>query len=109
MPVVQPGATRPSHAEVERPVAVPGLGALRHRGEEAKGLTVKTAETIETTEASTDDGDSLSHWHCCLEDRALCGARLTGELVADGEEVECVVCRAMEDQPCEVTCDPWLT
>jgi hypothetical protein len=67
-----------------------------------------------TPEAQTqgghgDDEDNLTHWRCCVKDRALCGAksRPDDENIRD-EDVNCVVCRAMEDQPCEVTCVPWL-
>ena len=68
---------------------------------------VDAAAEIATGDGNDDD-DGLSHWHCCLPDRALCGARLGGEPCPDGEDVECVVCRGMEDLPCEVTCHPYL-
>ena len=68
--------------------------------------TVETAPVTAETEADGDQG--MTHYTCCVDDRGICGTKLDGESVDDEEPAECVVCRAMEDQPCEVTCHPWL-
>jgi hypothetical protein len=54
------------------------------------GLAVAPAPV----EAPTDDGDELGHWVCCRdEDRALCGADVTGHAwVNQGQMLDCVVC-----------------
>ncbi|HEU4568253.1 MAG TPA: hypothetical protein VFR99_09475 [Marmoricola sp.] len=69
--------------------------------------TTTTAVAEAAAEKPSDEG-SFTHWYCCVEDRGICGTKLSGEEVHDDEPAECVVCRAMEDQPCEVTCHPWL-
>lgn len=76
-------------------------------------LAIAVAEAAEVQGETASDGDGeqpgLSHWFCCLEDRGICGTKLDGDFDDDDSEpAECVVCRAMEDQPCEVTCEPWL-
>lgn len=74
--------------------------------------TVKPVETEAAAQAETvnDDDQGMTHYFCCLDDRGICGTKLDGDFDEDDEEpAECVVCRAMEDQPCEVTCHPYLT
>lgn len=75
-------------------------------------MAMMTAEPLVepvTSDGGNGDDDTMSHYTCCLDDRGLCGTRVTSEVIPDdGVKPDCVVCRAMEDQPCEVTCHPWL-
>ena len=68
-------------------------------------------QPVAEPETDDDDDQGMTHYFCCLDDRGICGTKLDGDFDDDDDEepAECVVCRAMEDQPCEVTCDPWLT
>lgn len=78
-----------------------------------KSVAEAETDVVETATAASDGEGGrenlFSHWYCCVETRGLCGTKLLGEKIVDDEPPECVVCRAMEDQSCEVTCQPWLT
>jgi hypothetical protein len=72
-------------------------------------ITATRPEPVTEPETEADDSQGMSHYFCCLEDRGICGTRLDGDFDDDDDEpAECLVCRAMEDQPCEVTCHPWM-
>lgn len=58
--------------------------------------------TLEPALVDTDDPDH--HYYCCNPDVALCGTDLTGHPYVD-DEVTCLICLAVEDYPCTVTCD----
>lgn len=72
-------------------------------------MTTVVAPAAEPVPVTSDDGnEGMSHYTCCLDDRAICGTKVGGDTIPDEEPADCVVCRAMEDQPCEVTCHPWM-
>jgi hypothetical protein len=52
-------------------------------------------------ETSTDDGDELGHYWCCIPDTAVCGADLTDVEEGEGDpQVNCVVCLDLVKLPC---------
>ncbi len=73
-------------------------------------IAVEETVAAAAVETEADDGQGMTHHYCCLNDRGLCGSKLDGDFENEDptEPAECVVCRAMMDQPCEVTCHPWM-
>jgi hypothetical protein len=64
-------------------------------------MSVTVYDIIEMpTEPFTDgDGADETHLYCCNPDRALCGERLSGRLVAEHEDHagDCVVCAGLAE------------
>lgn len=69
---------------------------------------IETTQTVTPPAETGAENQGLTHYFCCLEDRGICGTKLGGETIDSDEPAECVVCQAMKDQPCEVTCHPWM-
>jgi hypothetical protein len=42
---------------------------------------------------------------CCDDTRTLCGEEIGGDGKRSREDVDCVVCLDLADQPCSPTCD----
>lgn len=70
-----------------------------------------SAALAERPEAVLDDtDDTLSHFYCCDETKALCGSSLDGaEFEGDDGDVDCIVCVSLEasmrGKPCaSATC-----
>lgn len=53
----------------------------------------------QSSEPTTNDG--LVHVFCCIYDLGLCGTDLTDVPEVLEDEITCVVCHDLRDQPCE--------
>lgn len=66
---------------------------------------VVSTQLVKAVDSHSPDSDGdLTHYYCCDENRAFCGADLTdAPFVESADDALCIVCEDLDDFICEVS------